>query len=108
MNEKGVFPVLVGGLGNQMFIMTAGYIISRRKGCPLYLTQNHNHYNQHNVLQIDYKKTIFKFFGKHLEMSESEFLSQKTISNCLSGFGSFCLKGWAKKWLRAHFSRPEL
>lgn len=85
MDEKGIFPVLVGGLGNQMFIMTAGYIISRRKGCPLYLTQNHNHYNQHNILQIDYKKTIFKFFGKHLEMSESEFREKNQYTECKMG-----------------------
>jgi hypothetical protein len=76
MDVKGVFPALVGGLGNQMFILAAAYIISRRKGCPLYLTKNHNHHNQHNTLQLDYKKSIFQHFGTHLDMTESEFISQ--------------------------------
>jgi hypothetical protein len=76
MEEKGIFPVLVGGLGNQMFIMTAAYVISRHKGCPLYITKNHNHHNQHNILQIDYKQNIFKYFGKHLPISESEFFEK--------------------------------
>jgi hypothetical protein len=85
MDEKGVFPVLVGGLGNQMFILTAGYVISRRKGCPLYLTANHNHYNQHNTLQIDYKQSIFRYFGNHLPITENEFRTKNSYIDCHRG-----------------------
>ncbi len=77
MEEKGVFPILLGGLGNQMFVMSAGYVISQTKKCPLYLTKNHNQPNHHNIFQLDYKKSIFKYFGTHLDMTENEFLENE-------------------------------
>jgi hypothetical protein len=76
MDEKGVFPQLVGGLGNQMFILAAGYVVSRHKACPLYLTKTHTHVNPHNTFDIDYKKTIFQQFGIHLDKTENEFLKE--------------------------------
>jgi hypothetical protein len=75
MDEKGILPVLVGGLGNQMFIITASFILSKVKRCPLYISKTHTHNNPHNIFQIDYKKNIFKYFGTHLDSSEDELLS---------------------------------
>jgi hypothetical protein len=75
MDEKGVYPCLMGGLGNQMFIIAAAHIISKVQDCPLYLTKNHNTTNPHNVFNLDYKKTIFQSFGKHLDITENDFLN---------------------------------
>lgn len=85
MDEKGVFPVLVGGLGNQMFILAAAHIVSKIKQCPLYLTKNHTHHNHHNVFHLDYKKTIFKAFGIHLDQTEEEFLQANSYKKFHQG-----------------------
>jgi hypothetical protein len=60
--EKGVVPVFVGGLGNQMFQLVAGYIVSQVKGCSLYICKWTNNNNHHSARV--YTDTIFKEFGE--------------------------------------------
>lgn len=59
--ENGVVPVFVGGLGNQMFQLSAGYIVSQVKNCPLYVCKWTNTNNPHS--KSLYTDTIFSHFG---------------------------------------------
>jgi hypothetical protein len=73
---KGIVPKVYGGLGNQLFIISAAYCTSKALGCPLYLPKNpKNHMNAHNT-GIDYYETILKGIGIHLDESE-EIVLQK-------------------------------
>jgi len=70
--EKGIVPCVVGGLGNQMFIITAGYIAHRYSKAPLYILQNTLENNPHNIKHYNYNDSIFKYFGTHLPISRSD------------------------------------
>jgi hypothetical protein len=61
--EKGIIPIPLSGLGNQMFIVIAGFIASLHNNCPLYLYDNTNSGNWHS--KKEYKNNIFKFIGIH-------------------------------------------
>ncbi len=74
LNQRGIYPILVGGLGNQMFILAAGYMASQCAKCPLYLSKKQKADNPHNIHQIDYYKTIFKSFGVHLDIEEERLI----------------------------------
>ena len=60
--ENGVIPVFIGGLGNQMFQLSAGYIVSQVKACPLYICRWTNNNNPHSSRV--YTDSIFKEFGE--------------------------------------------
>ena len=64
MNELGIIPIPQGGLGNQIFIYIAGYIMSEHLNCPLYLFNNSNCNNSHS--KVEYKNNIFKYLGTHI------------------------------------------
>jgi len=66
--EKGIIPLVKGGLGNQMFIVAAGYAIHKKAAMPLYILNNPS--NKHNTKAYDYNKTIFKHFGIHLDLPQ--------------------------------------
>ena len=74
--RRGIIPVVMGGLGNQMFVVAAGYIIQRHLNCPLYLVKTN--YSKHNKLNHDYHLSIFRFFGIHLPYTEDsqEFMNR--------------------------------
>lgn len=61
--EKGVIPLVKGGLGNQMFTVAAAYAVHKKTVMPLYLLKNPE--NKHNKKNHDYNLTIFKHFGIH-------------------------------------------
>ena len=63
--EPGIIPSVVGGLGNQMFITAAAYVVSKVKKCPLYILHNPIENNKHNTSKLDYNQSIFKYFGTH-------------------------------------------
>ena len=57
--ERGIVPSWLGGLGNQMFVLSAAYISSRVHQCRLYLarTTNNPHSNE------NYTTSLFRCFG---------------------------------------------
>jgi len=69
--EKGIIPFVVGGLGNQMFIISAGYIAHKFSKCPLYLLQPIKKENKHNIKYRNYNNSIFKYFGTHLPFTSA-------------------------------------
>jgi hypothetical protein len=71
--EKGVIPRVKGGIGNQMFIVAAAYVVHKTTGMPLYILENPP--NIHNTKKHDYNKTIFKKFGIHLSVLQDNVLS---------------------------------
>lgn len=64
MKEIGIIPIVQGGLGNQIFINIAGYVMSLHLNRPLYLYNNTNCNNCHST--IEYKHNIFKNLGTHI------------------------------------------
>jgi len=62
----GIIPVVMGGLGNQMFIIAAAFIAGKRKGYPVYLLENSVENNRHNILKQNYNDTIFKHMGTRI------------------------------------------
>ena len=88
MEEKGIIPIVMGGLGNQMFIVAAAYVGHRHTNLPLYLLQNRLENNKHNHKKRNYNETIFKEFGIKLQYTENnpEFIEKgKQL-----GYRGFC------------------
>ena len=67
---NGFFPVLIGGLGNQMFILVASWVCGRVHNCPVYLPSTISFSNPHLNSKKDYIQTLFQHFGKVLPVSE--------------------------------------
>jgi hypothetical protein len=89
----GIIPNVVGGLGNQMFIVSAAYVTSQMQKCPMYILQNPvTHYiaNMHNRFKQDYNKTIFKAFGTHVQEQLTNLSQFKK-----SGYTEFSPKGFS-------------
>ena len=63
----GIIPLPQGGLGNQIFINIAGYVMSEHLNCPLYLFNNTNCNNSHST--TEYKNNIFQNLGTHVNKS---------------------------------------
>lgn len=63
--EKGIAPIPQSGLGNQIFIMVAGFVMSLYHNCPLYVFNNTNCGNWHS--KKEYKHSIFKNLGTHID-----------------------------------------
>lgn len=86
----------MGGLGNQLFIVAAGYAASKATGLPLYLPILDKKRNKHNTKELNYNETIFKQFGIQLDATESTILYQSHGQNYkphtfnrISGFASW-------------------
>lgn len=62
--KKGISLIPQGGLGNQIFIVVAGLVLSIYHDCPLYLFNNTNGNNCHST--VEYKENIFKNIGTHI------------------------------------------
>lgn len=91
--EKGILPYLVGGLGNQMFIASAGYVAHRYSNLPLYILQNNNPTSAlHNIKRRNYNETVFRYFGIHLSCFQDDPLYKelfKDYSDCLQSGNGF-------------------
>ena len=61
---EGVYVKLMGGLGNQLFEIAAGYAVSRKYTCPLYYSGD-SHTNHHGNI-VNYSTTIFENIGTRL------------------------------------------
>lgn len=70
LQKKGILPALMGGLGNQMWMVAASIVAAEGLGCPVYLPQNPVGNNSHNHLQLDYNTSIFKEVGVHLDVPQ--------------------------------------
>ena len=79
---KGIIPITLGGLGNQMFNMAAGYIAHRHTGSPLYICRLLADENVHNTSLHDYRKSVFKYLGKHIQYTHKDI----DITATLNGF----------------------
>ena len=62
----GLIPVVMGGLGNQMFIVAAAFVAGKQNGIPVYLLENSVENNKHNLLGQNYNDTIFKHMGTRI------------------------------------------
>jgi hypothetical protein len=67
---KGILPSFMGGLGNQLWILAAGFAASEYHHCPLYICKNPVENNKHNLLKHDYTDTIFRHFGDHIPLMQ--------------------------------------
>jgi hypothetical protein len=65
LKNKGIIPNVMGGLGNQIFIIMAAYIAHKLHNCPLYIFENNISNNKHNLNKFNYNNTLFKYFGIH-------------------------------------------
>lgn len=79
MNQQGIIPLPQGGLGNQIFINIAGYVMSLHLKCPLYLFNNTNCNNSHSTKE--YKDSIFKYLGTHINSMFNYNLSDYSYHN---------------------------
>lgn len=84
--EPGFLPKLFGGLGNQIFIVVSAWVASKVHNCPLYLPKQELTKNPHS--KEDYTRTVIRFFGTPLDMSEEE------ASKCL-GYSKWSNLGFA-------------
>ena len=78
--EPGVAPFLMGGLGNQMFMVAAAFVMATELRCPLYVARPLTVYNTHNTSRVDYGGSVFSKFGKHLEVSQDELVAATSDS----------------------------
>jgi len=63
--HPGIVVEFCGGLGNQLFQLTAGYAASRKFSCPLYVKKTIHHNHHQNV--VNYFDNVFRFMGYHIE-----------------------------------------
>jgi hypothetical protein len=56
-----VLPNLIGGLGNQLFIASAAYVVGKLHNSPVYLCNESD--NAHNISKQDYRDSVLKEFG---------------------------------------------
>lgn len=75
--DSGIIPNVVGGLGNQLFITAAAYIVSKLNNIPLFILNNPNNNNKHNKYKNNYNDTIFKYFGTHIDknITDTDYLN---------------------------------
>lgn len=97
LETKGIIPRVMGGLGNQIFITLAAYIVHKVKGCPLYIFKNAVSNNAHNINKFDYNDSIFKYFGIHIEHILDDTLLRFLVQNGYSFHNMHHLDGF-KKW----------
>jgi len=64
--DKGIIPIVMGGLGNQMFIVSAAYVAHKYTDIPFYMIQDSPENNKHNLKKRDYNQSIFKDFEPKL------------------------------------------
>jgi hypothetical protein len=75
MEKDGFFPLLIGGLGNQMFILVAAWVCGRVYNCPVYLPSSASFKNPHFNSKKDYIQTLFQPFGQIVPFSEHNLRS---------------------------------
>jgi len=94
MEPKGIVPIRIGGLGNQMFIVAASYVAHKESKSPLYILQQPTN-NKHNSTN-NYNASIFKYFGIHLSISQDN-----TLPNYSTFFNSDGFAKWNPSSIQA-------
>jgi hypothetical protein len=59
----GMIPIVRGGLGNQLFAVSAAYVASRLKDCPMYILDPPPLWSKHVKNGHKYEYELFKSFG---------------------------------------------
>lgn len=94
IQNKGIIPNVVGGLGNQLFIVAAAYVASKIQQVSLYIAQNpidHEIANRHNHNKQDYNQSIFSKFGIQCQITLPD------LSSLIGqGYTEFSPKGFAE------------
>jgi len=72
--EPKILPNLIGGLGNQLFIASAAYVLGKVHNSPVYLCDESE--NSHNIFKHDYRDTVLKGFGEKINKPLHEFKGQ--------------------------------
>ena len=101
--EKGILPLLMGGLGNQMFIVSAGYVAHKVSKSPLYLLQSIPSSNPHNKYSHNFNKTVFKYVGVHLPFTNKaihfidslNYKRTRTLKTVLKTVDDPCFERWS-------------
>ena len=76
----GILPNLQGGIGNQMFMIVASFVVAKTLGCPLYILDKETN-NPHVSNGYNYNTLIFNDFGIILkELDTSTYTSFTQIS----------------------------
>lgn len=91
--EKGIIPYIRGGIGNQLFIVVASYISAKQYGCPVYLIEADSETNPHNIHNIKYNDSIFKYFGKKTEFIKSDDFIYYCLQNQYRFYNSNLMEG---------------
>lgn len=78
-HERGIIPLVKGGLGNQIFIVAAAYVTSKVHSCPLYILENPQSNNKHNKRNYNYNNLFFKYFGTHIPISQQDHSALQAI-----------------------------
>jgi hypothetical protein len=79
--NRGIVPLPKGGLGNQIFIYIAAYIVSLKNKLPIYVFNNPVSNNKHNHNNLNYNNTLFKYIGTHINEDLSDTLRHKLVNN---------------------------
>ena len=79
IESPGIIPWIVGGLGNQIFIVIAAWLAAKRNSCPMYLLQNPHSNNKHS--SANYKESVFKHIGIHKDDEYSDQTMYRLLSN---------------------------
>lgn len=67
-HQDGIIPWVMGGLGNQLFVMAAAFCVHKKNNLPLYILQTNPQKNTHNKHKYNYNSSIFSHLGKHIEL----------------------------------------
>jgi len=79
LKNKGIIPIIGGGLGNQLFQVCAAYCASIYNKCPLYILDIKVSKNTHNIFNNNYNKNIFKYFKNNVDILETDELIHELI-----------------------------
>jgi hypothetical protein len=101
LNNKGVIPLVMGGLGNQMFIVSAAYITHKLNNYPLYILNNPISKNCHNKYNNDYNQSIFKYIGLHTNFDQDDAHLYFLLCNGYTYDSSIpCYEPWEPKLIK--------
>ncbi len=96
MMETGIVPMTLGGLGNQMFNISAAYVTHMEHNVPLWLPRLLPDENVHNTTLQDYRQSVFKEFGFHIPFSHRD--PDLTITLHKYNYGIHMKPGAFEKW----------
>jgi hypothetical protein len=80
IQNDGIIPILSGGLGNNLFILSTALLASKKlEFCPIYLFYNDPKGNKHNKLLLNYNKLLFNEICIELQKENEIKLKQDYV-----------------------------